>query len=69
MILFWAFNSFSVYSEDEPKFLIIHLDVLSSPNFFQHLKEDYFPNREAIFEEKGGHIIPYLRIKFIPWKD
>jgi len=59
LILIFFFISCSVYSEEEPRFLIIHLDALSSPNFFQYMEEGYFPNMKAIFQDGEGHIIPY----------
>ena len=55
VILF--FNPLSVYAEIVPKFLIFHLDALSSEKFFQYMEDGYLPNIKAVFEE--GHIIPY----------
>ena len=40
-----------------PKFLIFHLDAVSSQNFFQYIEEGYLPNLEAVFE--NGHTIRY----------
>ncbi|MDD4363625.1 MAG: alkaline phosphatase family protein, partial [Atribacterota bacterium] len=51
--------SFTGLSESKPKFLIVHLDALSSPNFFQYMEEGHFPNLKAIFQDGDGHIIPY----------
>jgi len=48
---------FSVIGEASPKFLIFHLDAVSSQNFFQYMKEGYLPNLKAVFE--NGHIIHY----------
>jgi len=47
----------ATFSKSEPKFLIIHLDALSSEKFFQYTEDGYLPNLKAVFEE--GHIIPY----------
>jgi hypothetical protein len=55
VILF--FNPLSAYAETAPKFLIFHLDALSSEKFFQYMEDGYLPNIKAVFEE--GHIIPY----------
>lgn len=43
--------------EVSPKFLIIHLDAVSSSKFFQYMEEEYLPNTKAIFKE--GHAIKY----------
>jgi len=47
--------SFSVTGEASPKFLIFHLDAVSSQNFFQYMEEGYLPNPKAVFED--GHMI------------
>ena len=47
--------SFSVTGEASPKFLILHLDAVSSQNFFQYMEEGYLPNLKAVFED--GHMI------------
>jgi len=47
--------SFSVTGEASPKFLIFHLDAVSSQNFFQYMAEGDLPNLKAVFEE--GHMI------------
>jgi len=47
--------SFSVTGEASPKFLIFHLDAVSSQNFFQYMEEGYLPNLKAFFED--GHMI------------
>jgi len=47
--------SFPVTGEASPKFLIFHLDAVSSQNFFQYMKEGYLPNLKAVFED--GHMI------------
>jgi len=49
--------SFSVTGEASPKFLIFHLDAVSSQNFFQYMAEGDLPNLKAVFEE--GHMIHY----------
>ncbi len=49
--------SFSVEGETSPKFLIFHLDAVSSQNFFQYMEDGYLPNLEAVFE--NGHTIRY----------
>ena len=51
--------SFAANSNDNinPKFLIVHLDAVSSPNFFQYMDEGYLPHLKEFFEE--GHIIRY----------
>ena len=49
--------SFSVAGEASPKFLIFHLDAVSSQNFFRYMEEGYLPNLKAVFED--GHIIRY----------
>jgi len=51
--------SFDGLAESKPKFLIVHLDALSSPNFFQYMEEGHLPNLKAIFQDGDGHIIPY----------
>jgi len=48
---------FSVKCETAPKFLIIHLDAISSQNFFQYMEDGYLSNVKAVFE--SGHIISY----------
>ena len=45
------------HNDTEPKFLIVHLDAVSSPNFFQYMDEGYLPHLKEFFEE--GHIIRY----------
>lgn len=55
LIMFFITTS----AEGRPKFFIIHLDALSSPNFFHYMEEGYFPNLKAIFQDGDGHIIPY----------
>ena len=40
-----------------PKFLIFHLDAVSSQNFFQYMENGYLPNLKAVFED--GHMIHY----------
>ena len=59
LVLMLLFLSSSSLAKAEPKFLIIHLDALSSPNFFQYMEEGHFPNLKSIFQEGDGHIIPY----------
>ena len=49
--------SFSISGGASPKFLIFHLDAVSSQNFFQYMEEGYLPNLEAVFED--GHTIRY----------
>jgi len=49
--------SFSITGEASPKFLILHLDAVSSQNFFQYMAEGDLPNLKAVFEE--GHMIHY----------
>ena len=46
---------FSMPGEASPKFLIIHLDAVSSQNFFRYMEEGDLPNLKAVFEE--GHMI------------
>ena len=46
-----------VTGEASPKFLIFHLDAVSSQNFFQYMEDGDLPNLKAIFE--NGHIIHY----------
>ena len=48
---------FSVTGEASPKFLIFHLDAVSSQDFFQNMKDGYLPNLKAVFE--NGHTIRY----------
>jgi len=61
LLLFFS-HSFAaqIHKDTEPKFLIIHLDALSSPNFFQYMDEGYLPNLKKIFQDEEGHIIPYV---------
>ncbi|MDD5016132.1 MAG: alkaline phosphatase family protein, partial [Atribacterota bacterium] len=47
--------TFSVTGEASPKFLIFHLDAVSSQNFFQYMGEGDLPNLKAFFED--GHMI------------
>lgn len=47
--------SFSAAGEASPKFLIFHLDAVSSQNFFQYMDEGDLPNMKAFFEK--GHMI------------
>jgi hypothetical protein len=47
--------SFPVTGEASPKFLIFHLDAVSSQNFFQYMEEGDLPNLKAFFED--GHMI------------
>ena len=49
--------SFSVTGEASPKFLIFHLDGVSSQNFFQYMEDGDLPNLKAVFED--GHMIHY----------
>ena len=49
--------SFSVTGEASPKFLIFHLDAVSSQNFFQYMEDGDLPNMRAFFED--GHMIHY----------
>jgi len=49
--------SFSAAGEASPKFLIFHLDAVSSQNFFQYMEDGDLPNLKAVFEE--GHMIHY----------
>ena len=49
--------SFSVTGEASPKFLIFHLDAVSSQNFFQYMEDGDLPNVKAFFED--GHMIHY----------
>jgi len=49
--------SFSVTGEASPKFLIFHLDAVSSQDFFQYMEDGYLPNLKAVFN--NGHIIHY----------
>jgi len=56
-LLFSLLFSFSSYAENRPKFLIIHLDAISSGKFFQYLDKGYLPNMKKVFSD--GHIIPY----------
>ena len=49
--------SFSITGLASPKFLIFHLDAISSQNFFQYMQDGDLPNVKAFFED--GHIIHY----------
>jgi len=49
--------SFSITGLASPKFLIFHLDAISSQNFFQYMEDGDLPNVKAFFED--GHIIHY----------
>jgi hypothetical protein len=49
--------SFSAVGEAAPKFLIFHLDAVSSQNFFQYMEEGSLPNLKAVFE--NGNMIHY----------
>ncbi|MFW6134943.1 MAG: alkaline phosphatase family protein [Elusimicrobiota bacterium] len=47
----------SVCAEENPKFLIIHLDAICSNDFFQYMEEGYLPNLESVFS--NGNMIQY----------
>ena len=49
--------SFPVTGDASPKFLILHLDAVSSQNFFQYMEDGDLPNMKAFFED--GHVIHY----------
>jgi len=49
--------SFPATGETSPKFLIFHLDAVSSQNFFQYMEDGDLPNLKAVFED--GHMIHY----------
>jgi len=49
--------SFPIAGEASPKFLILHLDAVSSQNFFQYMEDGDLPNLKAVFED--GHMIHY----------
>jgi len=49
--------SLSIAGEASPKFLIFHLDAVSSQDFFQYMEDGYLPNLKAVFN--NGHIIHY----------
>lgn len=59
LFLLLSYSSFAteIHKETDPKFLIIHLDAVSSPNFFQYMDEGHLPHIKEVFEE--GHIIRY----------
>ncbi len=61
-IIFLSIN-LSANGEQDPKFLILHLDAVASTNFFYYIEEGYLPNIQKIF--KDGHIIPYGLSLFI----
>ena len=47
--------SFSITGGASPKFLILHLDGVTSQNFFQYMEDGDLPNIKTFFED--GHII------------
>ena len=47
--------SFPVTGDASPKFLIFHLDAVSSQDFFQYMEDGDLPNMKAFFE--NGHMI------------
>jgi len=49
--------SFSITGGASPKFLIFHLDAVSSQDFFKYIEEGSLPNLKAVFED--GHMIHY----------
>lgn len=49
--------SFSITGWASPKFLILHLDAVSSQNFFQYMEDGDLPNIKTFFE--NGHMIYY----------
>ena len=49
--------SFSITGLASPKFLIFHLDAVSSQNFFQYMEDGDLLNVKTFFED--GHIIHY----------
>ncbi len=49
--------SFPATGETSPKFLIFHLDAVSSQNFFQYMEDGYLSNLKAVFED--GNMIHY----------
>ena len=58
-LLFLSSLSFAteVHHDTNPKFLIVHLDAVSSPNFFRYMDEGYLPHVKEFFAD--GHIIKY----------
>ena len=57
LIIVLILLSFPVIGETSPKFLIFHLDAVSSQNFFQYMEDGDLPNIKAFFED--GHMIHY----------
>jgi len=55
LIIVLILLSFPVIGETSPKFLIFHLDAVSSQNFFQYMEDGDLPNIKAFFED--GHMI------------
>jgi len=55
LIIVIILMSFLVIGEASPKFLIFHLDAVSSQNFFQYMEDGDLPNLQAVFED--GHMI------------
>jgi len=55
LVLLIILLSFSAAGEASPKFLILHLDGVSSQNFFQYMEDGDLPNIKAFFED--GHMI------------
>ena len=51
LVLLIILLSFSAAGEASPKFLILHLDAVSSENFFQYMAESDLPNLKAVFED------------------
>ncbi|MCK5767683.1 MAG: alkaline phosphatase family protein [Candidatus Atribacteria bacterium] len=56
-VLLLLLSVFGLIGEASPKFLIFHLDALSSDDFFRYMDEGSLPNLKSVFEE--GHMIHY----------
>ena len=57
LIVLFLFSVFVLTGKASPKFLIFHLDAISSQTFFQNMEKGYLPNLKAVF--KNGNMIHY----------
>lgn len=59
------FFSKKIQERDDPKFIVIHLDAISTEHFFEELSHGHLPNIEAFFSESG---ITEYSITYFPSK-
>jgi len=57
LVVLFLLSVLIVNGAASPKFLILHLDAVSSKDFFQYMEEGSLPNLKAVFE--NGNMIHY----------